>query len=177
PRCPSAPLVAVLCALGASACWGVADFLGGLQSRRLSVFTVTITVECAGLAIVAVLALATSAPVPDLGQSAWAVGAGVAGIIGLGAFYRALAIGTMSIVAPISSTGVALPVLVGLAGGDRLSVAQAAGLACAFVGVVLAGREADSGANGRRATRGLPLALAAAAGFGTYFVGAAQAAG
>jgi drug/metabolite transporter (DMT)-like permease len=166
-------VVAVLTALAASSCWGVADFFGGLQSRRLSVVTVTLGVEGAGLAIVAVLVAVTATPPPDAGQAVWAMAAGVSGVVGLGAFYRALAVGTMSIVAPVSSMGVALPVLVGLAGGDRLSAAQSAGLACAVAGVLLAGRERDeAGAS----TRGLALALAAAAGFGGYFVGAAQAA-
>jgi drug/metabolite transporter (DMT)-like permease len=166
-------VVAVLTALAASSCWGVADFFGGLQSRRLSVVTVTLGVEGAGLAIVAVLVAVTATPPPHAGQAVWAMAAGVSGVVGLGAFYRALAVGTMSIVAPVSSMGVALPVLVGLAGGDRLSAAQSAGLACAVAGVLLAGRErGETGAS----TRGLALALAAAAGFGGYFVGAAQAA-
>src|SRR6185436_14047409 len=66
---------------------------------------------------------------------------GVAGVIALGCFYRALAIGTMSIVAPISATGVTLPVVVGIATGDQLSSIVAVGLAVTFVGVLLASRE------------------------------------
>jgi drug/metabolite transporter (DMT)-like permease len=169
-------LAAILTALAASACWGISDFFGGLESRRLSALTVTLCVEGAGLVIVAVLVVGTARPAPTAAQAAWAAGAGLAGVLGLGAFYRALAVGTMSIVAPVSSTGVALPVLVGLASGDHLSAAQALGLVFAFVGVVLAGREADEGGGRARATQGLVLALAAAAGFGIYFVGAAQAA-
>jgi drug/metabolite transporter (DMT)-like permease len=169
-------VVAVVCALGASACWGLADFFGGLQSRRLRTVTVVLGVETAGLLIVVALVLATGKPAPGAPEAAWAVGAGLAGVVGLGAFYRALAVGTMSIVAPVSSTGVALPVLVGLAGGDRLSAAQAVGLACAVVGVLLAGRQADDHPQAGANRAGVLLALAAAAGFGTYFLGAAQAA-
>jgi drug/metabolite transporter (DMT)-like permease len=167
----------IVLALAASACWGVADFFGGLQSRRLSALTVVLGVETAGLLIVGVLVLATGRSVPGGEDAAWAVVAGLAGVLGLTCFYRALAIGTMSIVAPISSTGVALPVLVGLTRGDRLSAAQAAGLACAVVGVLLAGREEGEDAEAAAASRqGVLLALAAAAGFGTYFVGSAEAA-
>jgi drug/metabolite transporter (DMT)-like permease len=169
-------LLAVVCALGASACWGLADFFGGLQSRRLRTVTVVLGVETAGLLIVSVLVLATGAAAPGAHEAAWALGAGLAGVVGLGAFYRALAVGTMSIVAPVSSTGVALPVLVGLARGDRLSAAQAVGLACAVAGVLLAGREPGEHPDARAARRGLLLALAAAAGFGIYFLGAAEAA-
>jgi drug/metabolite transporter (DMT)-like permease len=167
----------VLLALAASACWGVADFFGGLQSRRLSAVTVVLCVQVAGLVIAVAAVLVTGAGVPGGREAAWALAAGLAGVLGLTCFYRALAVGTMSIVAPISSTGVALPLLVGLARGDHVSAVQAAGLACAFVGVLLAGREKGHGEDAAAARHGVLLALAAAVGFGTYFVGAAEAAG
>ena len=170
-------MLGIVSALAASACWGVADFFGGLMSRRISSLTVTLGVEAAGLLIVAAIMAIVQPPMPTAAQAAWAVAGGLSGVVGLGAFYRALAIGTMSIVAPISSTGVALPVLVGLAEGDRISTAQAFGLAFAFVGVILAGRETeedrDAGADTRLA---VALALAAALGFGGYFIAADQAA-
>ncbi len=72
-----------------------------------------------------------------------AVGGGVAGVIALTAFYRALAIGTMSIVAPISASAVAVPVIVGIAGGDHPAGLQVAGILAAVLGVVLASREDD----------------------------------
>src|SRR3954451_24433203 len=132
------------------------------MSRRMSSLTVTLCVEAAGLLIVAAIMAVLQPPHPSATQAAWAVGGGISGVVGLGAFYRALAIGTMSIVAPISSTGVALPVLVGLAEGDRISTAQAFGLAFAFVGVILAGRETeedrDAGADTRLGGGGRPAA-------------------
>jgi drug/metabolite transporter (DMT)-like permease len=97
--------------------------------------------------------------------------AGTAGIVALGCFYRALAIGTMSVVAPISATAAAVPVLVGLAEGERPSTLQVAGMAIALAGVILASREPieEGGPPPNRAAVG--LALVAAAGFGTFFVG------
>jgi len=77
----------------------------------------------------------------------------------------------MSIVAPISATGVTLPVVVGIATGDRLSTTVAVGLAVTFVGVLLASREQHDDAE--RAAAGqlsVVLALVAAVGFGSYFV-------
>jgi drug/metabolite transporter (DMT)-like permease len=74
-------------------------------------------------------------------------------------------------VAPISATGVTLPVVVGLATGDRLSTVVAVGLAVTFVGVLLASREQHDDAE--RAAAGelsVVLALVAAVGFGSYFV-------
>jgi uncharacterized membrane protein len=168
----------IVLALAASACWGVADFFGGLQSRRLSAVTVVLGVETGGLLIAAVAVLASGKPLPGGEEAAWALAAGLAGVLGLTCLYRALAVGTMSIVAPISSTGVVLPLFVGLARGDRISALQAVGLGCAFVGVVLAGREEGEagGAEPAAARQGVLLALVAALGFGTYFVGSAEAA-
>ena len=116
-------------------------------------------------------ALAVGDELPSLSAAAWAALAGSAGIVALGAFYRALAIGTMSVVAPISATAAAVPVLVGLAEGERPSTLQVAGMAIALAGVILASREPveEGAAPPNRAAIG--LALVAAAGFGTFFVG------
>jgi drug/metabolite transporter (DMT)-like permease len=164
-------MIAVLLSLAASSCWGMADFLGGLQSRRMPVAIVLVLVEGTGLVgVLAVIAL-TGEPFPGERAVVLALVAGVGGVIALGCFYRALSIGTMSIVAPISATGVALPVVVGIATGDRLSTVVAAGLAVTVVGVVLASRERHDDAERAAAGRlSVGLALVAAVGFGSYFV-------
>jgi drug/metabolite transporter (DMT)-like permease len=164
-------MVSVLLSLAASSCWGVADFLGGLQAKRVPVAVVLCLVEGTGLAGVLVVIAITGEPLPGQRAAILAMVAGVAGVIALGCFYRALAIGTMSIVAPISATGVSLPVVVGIATGDRLSTIVAVGLAVTVVGVVLASREGHDDAE-RAATGKLSVALAlvAAVGFGSYFV-------
>ncbi len=108
---------------------------------------------------------------PSASAVGWAALAGSAGIIALAAFYRALAIGTMSVVAPISATAAAVPVLVGLGAGERPSTLQVAGRAAALAGVILASREPiEEGAPPPNRTA-IGLALVAAAGFGTFFVG------
>jgi drug/metabolite transporter (DMT)-like permease len=109
----------------------------------------------------------------DTAATLWAAGVGALGLLGLVAFYRALAIGTMSVVAPISATGVAIPVLVGLLSGERPSALQVAGIALACAGVVLAAREAPTADDdARRASRtAIGLALLAAIGFGSFFAG------
>jgi drug/metabolite transporter (DMT)-like permease len=164
-------MIPVLLSLAASSCWGVADFLGGLQSKRVPVAVVLCVVEGAGLVGVLAIILATGEPFPGSRAAILSVVAGTGGVVALGCFYRALAIGTMSIVAPISATGVTLPVVVGIATGDRLSTIVAAGLAVTFVGVLLASREQHDDAE--RAAAGnlsVVLALVAAVGFGSYFV-------
>jgi drug/metabolite transporter (DMT)-like permease len=163
-------VLAVLLALVASSCWGVADFIGGLRSRRVALPVVLAFVEGTGLVLVLALIALESEQLPSTRALLLSLAAGLAGVLGLGAFYRALAIGTMSIVAPISATAVALPVVLGVATGDRLSAVTSAGLACAVVGVVLASREADAGTGRAAAGRAsIALALAAAVGFGSYF--------
>jgi drug/metabolite transporter (DMT)-like permease len=164
-------MVPVLLSLAAAGCWGTADFLGGLQSKRVPVAVVLCLVEGTGLVGVLVVIVATGEPFPGLRAAILAMVAGVAGVIALGCFYQALSIGTMSIVAPISATGVALPVVVGIATGNRLSTVVAVGLGVTVLGVVLASRERHDDAERTAAGKlSVGLALVAALGFGMYFV-------
>src|SRR3954463_4050092 len=162
---------AIALALSSSVLWGVADFLGGLRSRTFPVAVVLGATYGASLTVMAVIVLARGEGPPSTGAVAASLGAGLVGILGLSAFYRALAIGTMSIVAPIAATGVALPVLVGIATGDRPGPICSAGLAAAVVGIVFASREDDGGAlDARQQRQSIALAMVAAVGFGSYFV-------
>jgi drug/metabolite transporter (DMT)-like permease len=164
-------MAAVALALSASCCWGMADFVGGLQSKRLAVPVVLGVVEGTGLVLVLAVIVATAEPWPGTRAAVLSLIAGLAGVCALGCFYRALAIGTMSIVAPISATGVALPVIVGVATGDALSAVVSAGLAITLVGVILASREHHDDEQRAAAGRAsIGLALLAALGFGSYFV-------
>lgn len=163
-------MVAVALALGASISWGVADFLGGLKSRRLHVLTVLLLSQAVGMLLVGALVAVRGEGPPDARFLFFGALAGLSGLIGLSAFYRGLAVGAMSVVAPISATGAAIPVAVGVATGDRPSEIQAVGLVLALVGVVVASRE-EGPAGSRRLAAGTGLALAAAAGFGGFFVG------
>jgi len=161
----------VLLSLAAACCWGVADFIGGLQSKRVAIPVVLAMVEGTGLVVVLVIVAVTGESFPDGRTVVLSLVGGVAGVLALGCFYRALSIGTMSIVAPISATGVALPVIVGVASGDSLSALVSVGLAVTVVGVILASREAHE--EEQRAAAGrlsIGLALLAAIGFGSYFV-------
>lgn len=165
--------MSVLLSLLASLTWGTADFLGGTATRRLPVGAVVAVSQVFALVGVLVVALATGAYHADTGYVGWALVAAVCGVIGLSAFYSALATGTMGVVAPIAATGVVVPVVVGLAEGDRPSALQAVGVVVAVVGVVLAsGPEARSG-GGRRP---LLLAALAAVGFGAVIVCVAKGA-
>src|SRR5918999_2094290 len=164
-------MLAAVLALASSLSWGLSDFLGGFQSRRHHVLAVLLISQALAFAVLVVAVLAGAPTEHDGAATAWAASVGVLGLIALSAFYRALAIGTMSIVAPISATGVAIPVLVGLAGGERPGALQVAGIVLACGGVVLAAREPPSDdAEARRAGRAsIGLALVAAGGLGPFF--------
>ena len=162
--------MAVLLALGCAVVYGASDFLGGLASRKTSVFGVVALSQVAGL--VALLAL-----LPWLGgpvgadDLAWGAAAGLAGAAGLVVFFRTLARGVMSVIAPVTSlTAAAVPVLVGLAGGDRIDSWAAAGIVLALAAVVLV--SAEGGLSALRSARLASLAPALLAGsmFGLFFV-------
>lgn len=155
--------MAVLLALLSSVLWGSADFLGGLVSRRRLAAVVVGLSQAAGLLTVLVIALAVGAFDDPTGYLPWAVASGLAGMVGLVCFYAALAAGTMGVVSPIAALGVVVPVVVGLARGERPAALQLVGIAVAIVGVVLAsGPELQ----GRAGARPLLLAAVAALGFG-----------
>jgi len=160
--------VPVVLALLSSLLWGTADFIGGRLSRRLDPLRVVLRSQA-----VALLALLPAALLlrPELEARALAAGvaAGAIGPLALGAFYRALGIGTMGVVAPIAGLGVVVPVAAGILSGERPTAAQVAGIAVAVVGVVLASGPELRG-EGRGGTRALLLAAGAAVGFGVVFV-------
>jgi drug/metabolite transporter (DMT)-like permease len=172
-------MAAVALGLASSLAWGLADFFGGLQSRKRPLLAVLVATQTAGLALMLVVAGARGEGLPAAGAwLAWAVGGSLLGVAGLAAFYRGLATGNMGVVAPISSTAAVVPFVVGLAMGERPSTLQAVGVAIAIAGVALASLEhGDPAANARtgRLATGAGLAIVAAVGFGGFFVATDQA--
>lgn len=155
--------MAAALALLSSLLWGGADFLGGTVSRRRPAALVVGASQLVGLIAIGVVAVAAGALGDDRGYLPWAVVSGLAGLVGLVCFYAALASGTMGVVSPIAALGVVVPVLVGLARGERPATLQMVGIAMAVLGVVLASGPELSG---RAGARPLVLALVAALGFG-----------
>lgn len=156
-----------LLALLASAAWGAADFLGGALSRRVATVRVLLWSQVCGLGC-ALAVLAFGGWRTPGAWLWWAVGAGLCSALGTACFYRALALGTMSVVAPISGTSLVVPVLVGLAQGERPSGWQLTGIVLAAAGVVLASGPELRAVDDQRTA--VLLAVAAAAGFGGTLV-------
>lgn len=164
-------MIAVALALAASLSWGIADFGGGIGARRVQIVWVLVVSQAAGLALVGLLALATLPQPPSGRELAWGVFGGAMGAVGLGSFYRALAVGTMGIVGPISATGAIVPLAYGLARGEHPSVLQGVGIVAAVGGVVAASLEPLPEGTGRKLATGVGLALLAALGFGASILG------
>jgi uncharacterized membrane protein len=170
-------MLAIVLAIGSSLAWGAADFVAGLKSRTMPVATVMVVAVTTGLAIAAIVVLVRGVEPPPGRFLAFAALSAVVGAIGLAALYRGLAVGAMSVIAPVAATGAAVPVAFGLATGERPGAVQVAGALLAIAGVVLAAREemgdveAAGASRGRpRLAKGVPLALLAAVGLGSFLV-------
>jgi uncharacterized membrane protein len=157
-------LPAVL-ALLSSVTYGAADFLGGLASRRASTMAVVIVSQAAGLVLLALALPLLPAASVTLVDMVWGVAAGLAGGIGVALLYRGLAIGPMSIVAPITAVcAVVVPVAVGLASGEALSLLTGAGIVLAGTAIVLVGQSAGEASDTRHRHVGRALRIAVASG-------------
>lgn len=163
-------MIALSLSLAACFGWGVADFLGGLKSRQLSVFSVLMVSSFFGLGAILVIVLIRGVAPPDNPVLLLAVVGGAAGLAAVFFLYRGFSIGAMAIVAPISATGVILPVIVGLAAGDNPTLLQKLGMAVAITGAVLASREKNDDGNGKRLASGVGLAVGSAIAAGIFFV-------
>lgn len=164
-------MIGVVLALAASLSWGIADFGGGIAARRVQVLWVLVVSQVAGLALVGALALATLPHPPSGRELAWGAFGGVTGALGLGCYYRGLAIGTMGIVGPISATGAVVPLAYGLARGEHPSILQGVGIVVAIGGGVAASLEPLPDGAGRRLATGVGLSLFAALCFGSSILG------
>lgn len=158
-------------ALGASLCWGIANFFGGLMSRSRALLVVLLCTQTAAVTLLATIIVLSDTRFPGAAGLAAAAAAGVTGLIGIASLYRGMAIGTVSIIAPVAATGSAVPVIFGLATGERPGALQMAGIAVALTGVVLASRRQVADGPGRRVGASVGFGLAAALGFGFVFVG------
>ncbi|GAA3817026.1 DMT family transporter [Streptomyces chiangmaiensis] len=162
-----------LFALATSLLWGLADFGGGLLTRRMPALTVVVVSQTIAATVLGALVVATGGW-SETGPRLWfALAAGLVGPIALLSFYQALALGPMGVVSPLATLSVAVPVGIGLLLGERPGPLQAAGIAVAVLGVVLAGGPQLKGAPVQR--QAILLTLVAALGFGTVFALIAEA--
>jgi drug/metabolite transporter (DMT)-like permease len=162
-------VLAAVLALAASVAWGVGDFLGGLKSRTMAPLAVLAVAQPVGLAAIAIIVAVGRQPWPGT-SVLLAAPAAVLGTVGLVAFYRGMAAGTISLVAPIAATGALIPVAFGLATGERPSSFQLTGIVLAVGGAVVTSYEPGTAERRGGLAAGVAWALVAAIGFGGFFI-------
>lgn len=152
----------------ASIGWGVADFCGGLASRRAPVLGVLFWSQLASLVVAVPIVALSHEPSMGATDLAIALGGGALGASGLALLYRGLSVGRMGVVAPIAAVLTAtLPVLFGFATEGVPSAYAILGIGFAAVSVVLVSRS-PACADGR--SSGLWYGLAAGAIFGAFTI-------
>ena len=161
--------MAAALALAGALSWGIGDFFGGLAARRLAVLTVLVVSQAIGLLGVLLWAVLQGDSFPGVIELLPAVGAGIAGLVGLAALYRGLAIGAMGIVAPISAASPVVPLTVDAVRGVYPSGLQWLGIALVLAGITALSWE--PGSDTSRFAAGAGLAVVAALGFGSFIVG------
>lgn len=154
-------------ALAASLSWGAGDFSGGVATRRAKVLSVVIAAHAIGLMMLIALALIWSEPFPSTLDIIWGSVAGLAGAVGVVAFYQSLSVGRMGIVAPITAMlSAALPVLFGAFFEGLPGPLQLTGFVLALIAVgLISGLGVVKGR-----PKGLGLAFLAGLGFGSFFI-------
>ena len=161
-------MLGVLLALSSSLMWGLADYLGGLQTRTRQVFAVVLISQAAGFVVIASVVAGRGVAFPGVEAMLPAALAGVLGSFCIVIFYLALSYGPVSVVAPILASSAAIPVVYGLIRGERPSALQLAGLIATLVGVILVSWTIGDGhARGRR---GIAFGVIAAVLLGSLLV-------
>jgi drug/metabolite transporter (DMT)-like permease len=161
-----------LLALGAASLYGVADFAGGLATRRLPAWRVTAWSQILAIPFLVCGVLITGWTSIDLDDVVFGAIGGVLGLVGIVALYGALSEGTMSIVSPMTGVLTAtLTVTWGLVSGETIDAVQWMGIVMAVSAVVLiAANRTDT-----RMTRTVfAKTMIASVGFAGFFIAFAQ---
>jgi drug/metabolite transporter (DMT)-like permease len=165
--------VAIVLSLLAAAAYGVSDFVGGVFSKRVSPWSVAFVGALAGAAVVAAFT-AVDGGEPRRADYAWGLLAGVGNGLGTAFLYRGLSSGRMGVVAPVSGVGAALlPVVVGLASGERPGPVVWTGMVVALPAIWLVASE-PAASEVTAPGSGLFDGVLAGLGFGTLFAALAQ---
>jgi drug/metabolite transporter (DMT)-like permease len=154
----------IMLSLSAALCWGVADFFAAFVTRRIGAIRAQLLIQSISLLAVAAF-LTARGTLLSVSLDVWvmALGLGVAQCVGVLLLYRAFEIGTLSIVAPISSSFVVFTALFAWLGGERPTTLVLSGALMLFAGVVLVTQAPAKTADQTTASRaGIGEALAAA---------------
>lgn len=161
--------MSILLSLAAAFSYGLADFIGGSTAKKSGPWSVAFTAQLTAAFLVAVIALSTGGD-PSTADVLWGLAAGVGNGLGTAFLYRGLAHGRMGVVAPVSGVGTALvPVIVGVALGERPSSLVWIGILCAIPAIWLVASEPGD-APAAQGSSGVMDGVLAGIGFGSLFV-------
>ncbi len=150
--------------------YGTGDFCGGLASKKQSTVVVLFFSQLVGLAGALAAALALGQGQPRPADLLWGIAAGVTGTAGLAALYRALASTLVAVASPVAAvTGAVIPVLLGIAAGERPSLLAWVGIGLAVPAIALLAGGPAGKAGGGAVRRAALLGTAAGVGFGLFF--------
>ncbi|MEQ8672644.1 MAG: DMT family transporter [Aggregatilineales bacterium] len=163
-----AEVAAIVLSLISAAFWGAGDFTGGLTTKQSDVFGVVIVAHFAGFVLLVGLALFSGEAIPPTDDLLWSAAAGIAGVIGLAAFYRGLSLGNMGLIAPITAVlATSIPVVFTIFTDGLPDALKVLGFMLALIGVWFVSRGDGLAVISRR---GLQLAIIGALGFGGFFI-------
>jgi drug/metabolite transporter (DMT)-like permease len=171
-----------LLAIASALFYGAADFTGGLATRRARAIPVVLLSQASGLVLLALILPLLPPASPSRSDLLWGAAAGLTGGIGVALLYRALAIGSMAVVAPTTAIcAVAIPVVVSMLLGERPLPLALLGMALGIVSIVLVSRqkmaaqpEGHETAVSRKVPLGVGTALASGVAIGFFFLSLAQ---
>jgi drug/metabolite transporter (DMT)-like permease len=163
-------MLAILLATGSSLVYGVSDFLGGLKSRSLPLLSVLLVSQGSALVLLVAVVIASGESPPEGQYILYGAIAGLAEAVGVAALYRGLAVGTMSIVAPIASTAPVVPIVAAIALGELPGAIQAVGILLAVAGVALISYSGAERSASGDVTPSVLFGLLTALGFGGFLV-------
>jgi drug/metabolite transporter (DMT)-like permease len=161
--------------LTAAVCWGLADYFAALSSRAIGTLRVVLAFHVAATALLAALVVATGAlDGVTWGDAAPFLAVGAVGWLSYLAFYRALAIGPISIASPIVSGYAAVTVVLAvIVIGERLSALAVVAVCLAFAGVAIASIDPRSALTGGISGLGVLFSLLAMVLIGAFVFGVA----
>jgi drug/metabolite transporter (DMT)-like permease len=164
-----------LWALGSAVLYGAADFTGGLATRRASTIPIVLLSQLSGLLSLLLLLPLLGAATPTRLDMVWGIVAGLTGGIGVALLYRALAIGTMAVVAPTTAVcAVTIPVVVSVVLGERPPPVAVLGIVLGVVSIVLVSRQTTPVDGAAGYSKGVGTALASGVMIGFFFLALAQ---
>jgi drug/metabolite transporter (DMT)-like permease len=164
-------VVSIALALAAAGAWGTMDFLGGIAARRTNAFLTVVTARIGGLLLLVPLLLARPFAF-DASTLLWGLVTGLAGVLGITVFFYALTRGSMTVVSPVSAVvAVGVPVLVGLALGERPHLLADAGILVGTGAVLLVGWAEGGGPKESNGLTVIGLALLSGVLAGLFNVG------